>query len=142
MSAPGNPPDGGQYSAPGGYGQNPAPPRNGFGIAALVLGLLALVLSWTIIGGIVLGLLALIFGLLGRARAKRGEATNGGLSVAGIVLGSLGLLIAIGIVAFGVSIINSPAGRNYQQCLEQSGGDQAQIQQCASEFGRQVGGGG
>ncbi len=62
------------------------------------MGLLALALSWTIIGGIVLGLLALIFGLLGRGRAKRGEATNGGLSVTGIVLGIIGLLIAIGIV--------------------------------------------
>ena len=64
----------------------------------------------TIIGGIVLGLLALIFGLLGRGRAKRGEATNGDLSVTGIVLGIIGLLIAIGIVVFGVSILNSPAG--------------------------------
>ncbi|MDQ4010496.1 MAG: DUF4190 domain-containing protein [Actinomycetota bacterium] len=145
MSTSGDPRDGGQYPPPGGYEQNPAGPqrrpRNGLGIAALVLGLLALVLSWTIIGGIVLGLLALVFGLLGRARVKRGEATNGGLPVAGIVLGSIGLLIAIGIVAFGVSILNSPAGRSYQQCLEQSGGDPVRIQQCASEFGRQVGGG-
>lgn len=59
--------------------------RNGFGIAALVLGLFALLLSWTIIGGVLFGILALIFGLLGRARAKRGEATNGGMSVAGVV---------------------------------------------------------
>jgi heme/copper-type cytochrome/quinol oxidase subunit 2 len=124
-----------------GYGAPLSRPRNGFGIAALVLGLLALVLSWTIIGGIVLGLLALIFGLLGRARARRGEATNGGLSLAGIVLGVIGLLIAIGIVAFGVSILNSPAGQNYQQCIEESGGDPAAIDRCASEFGRRVGDG-
>lgn len=164
MSAPGDPRDGGPNPPPGGYGQNqppagygryPAelgpgygqspgygapPPRNGFGVAALVLGLLALVLSWTIIGGIVFGILALIFGLLGRARAKRGEATNGGLSIAGVVLGIIGLLIAIGLVAFLVSILNSPAGQNYQQCLQQSDGDSAKIQQCFSEFSRQVGG--
>lgn len=115
--------------------------RNGFGIAALVLGLFALLLSWTIIGGILFGLLALIFGLLGRARAKRGAATNGGMSVAGVVLGVLGLLIAIGLIVFGVSIFKSPAGQDYRQCVEQSGGDPAEIQRCASEFSRQVGGG-
>lgn len=167
MSAPGDPRNGGPNLPLGGYGQNqppagheqypaglgpgygqgpgygapPTQPRNGFGIAALVLGLLAVVLSWTIIGGGVFGILALIFGLLGRARAKRGEATNGGLSVAGVILGLIGLLIAIGLIAFGVSVINSPAGRSYQQCVQQSDGDPAKIQQCASEFGRQVGGG-
>ena len=45
-------------SADPGYGAPLRRPRNGLGIAALVLGLLALVLCWTIIGGIVLGLLA------------------------------------------------------------------------------------
>src|ERR1700704_2793700 len=132
--SPGDPRDSGpgygQNQPPAGYGQNPAGlgpgygqgpgygapltrPRNGFGIAALVLGLLALVLSWTIIGGIVFGITALIFGLRGWARVKRGEATNGGLSVAGVILGLIGLLIAIGLIVFVVSILNSPAGQNY-----------------------------
>lgn len=43
----------GQYQPPTGYQQSQARSRNGFGIAALLMGLLALVLSWTIIGGIV-----------------------------------------------------------------------------------------
>jgi Domain of unknown function (DUF4190) len=150
MSTPRNPQDGGPNPPPGDYGQNPAGlgpgysaplarPRNGFGIAALVLGLLALVLSWTIIGGIIFGITALIFGLLGRARVKRGEATNSGLSVAGVILGLIGLLIAIGLIAFVVSILNSPAGQRYQQCLQQSDGDPAKVQQCFSEFSHQVG---
>jgi Domain of unknown function (DUF4190) len=151
MNVPGDPRNGDHYPPPVGYGQNPAgygqgpgygappaAPRNGFGIAALVLGLLALVLSLTVIGGIVFGILALIFGLLGRARAKRGESTNGGLSVAGVVLGVIGALIAIGLV---VSVLNSPAGHSYRQCLQQAGGDTAKIQQCASEFSRQMKGG-
>lgn len=153
MTGPGNPRDGDQYRPPVSYGQNPpgygqspgygeppVRPRNGFGITALILGLLALLLSWTIIGGIVFGVLALIFGLIGRARAKRGEATNGGVSLAGVVLGVIGLLLAIGLVALGASLLNSPAGQNYQQCVQQSGGDPAKLQQCFSEFGRQVGG--
>lgn len=157
MSAPGDPRDGGLNPPPGGYGQStaqfgsgygqstgygapPAAPRNGFGIAALVLGLLALVLSWTVIGGIVFGVLALIFGLLGRARAKRGESTNGGLSLAGVVLGVIGTLIAVGLIAWGVYLLNAPAGQSYRQCVQRSGGDPVKIQQCVSDFGRVVGG--
>lgn len=153
MNGPGNPRDGDQSRPPVSYGQNPpgygqgsgyggpgARPRNGFGITALVLGLLALVLFWTIVGGIVFGILALIFGLLGRARAKRGQATNGGLAVAGMVLGIIGLLLAIGLVALFASLMNSPAGQSYQQCVQQSGGDPAKLQQCFSELGNQVSG--
>jgi hypothetical protein len=151
MNGPVNPRDGDQYrppvsydaNTPGlsqgpGYGTTPAQPRNGFGIAALVLGLLALVLCWTIVGGVVFGILAVIFGLLGRARTKRGEATNGGVSLAGVVLGIIGLLVAIGLVALGASLLNTPAGQNYTQCLQQSGGDRAKMQQCLSEFSDQV----
>lgn len=112
--------------------------RNGMGIAALVLGLFALALSWTIIGGLLLGLLALIFGLIGRARAKRGEATNGGLSIAGAVVGVVGLLISVGLVVFGISLINSPAGQDMRQCIEQSRGDAAALQECREEFQRDV----
>lgn len=112
--------------------------RNGMGIAALVLGLFAVLLSWTIIGGILLGILALIFGLVGRSRAKRGEATNGGVSVAGAVVGVVGLLISVGLVVFGVSLINSPAGQDLRQCIEQSRGDAAAIQECEEEFRRDV----
>ncbi|MFY9809541.1 MAG: DUF4190 domain-containing protein [Pseudonocardiaceae bacterium] len=150
MNVPGNPRDGDPYRPPVGYGQNPggygqapgygtppARPRNGFGIAALVLGILALVLCWTVVGGILFGILAVIFGLLGRGRAKRGEATNGGLSLAGVVLGVIGLIISIGLIAFGLSLANSPA---YRQCAQQAGGDLAKLQQCASDLGRQVGG--
>jgi hypothetical protein len=152
MNGPVNPRDGEQYRSPRTYGANtprdsqapgygtpPARPRNGFGIAALVLGLLALLLCWTIVGGIVFGIVAVIFGLLGRARARRGEATNGGMSVAGTVLGVIGLLLTIGLVALGVSLLRSPAGQNYQQCLQQSGRDPAKMQQCFSDFGNQVG---
>jgi hypothetical protein len=138
MSVPGDLSDGQQRSTQR-YG--PATrPRNGFGVAALVLGILALLLSWTIIGGVLLGALALIFGVLGRSRAKRGEATNGGVSVAGIVLGIVGVVIAIALIAFGLSLFNSPVGRNYQQCLQQAGGSPAMIQQCVDELGRQISG--
>lgn len=46
------------------------------GVAALTLGLIGAVLFWTVLGGVVLGLLALIFGIVGYRRGKRGEATT------------------------------------------------------------------
>lgn len=97
QAAPG--PQYGQYPGyPGypGYGQNAwgPQPANGLGIASLVLGIIA-VAGFCMYGlGIILGVLALIFGLIGRGRAKRGEADNGGIALAGIILGSIGIVIS------------------------------------------------
>src|SRR6478735_6480752 len=67
-----------------------SPARNGLGVSALVLGIIGTVSGlipfffW--LAGI-LGLIALILGLAGRGRAKRGEATNKGVTTFGAVLG-------------------------------------------------------
>ncbi|MDT9686029.1 DUF4190 domain-containing protein [Streptomyces sp. TRM76323] len=88
-----------QYGAP-----HPAPPvpaapaRNGLGTAALVLGIIGTVsgfipLFFWLAG--ILGLLALILGLVGRGRAKRGEATNKGVTTAGAILGLVALILSV-----------------------------------------------
>jgi len=120
-----------------GHGAAAAQRRNGFGVAALVLGVLALLSAWTVIGGIILGILAVIFGVLCRGRVRRGEATNGGMSMAGIVLGVIGTLIAIALIALAVSALNSPAGRSYRLCLERSGGNTTMIERCITDFTNQ-----
>ncbi|MFJ5558492.1 DUF4190 domain-containing protein [Streptomyces sp. NPDC093250] len=51
-----------------------------------------------------LGVLALIFGGIGRSKAHRGEATNAGQAMAGIICGAVG--IALGI-AFGALVLLS-----------------------------------
>lgn len=105
--APG-PPGYGQppgYGPPPGYGSgypNPyaygaPPPRNGFGVASLVLGVIGLVTSLFVLG-IVPGVLAIVFGGLGRGRARRHEATNGGMAIAGIVLGVLAVIAGIAFI--------------------------------------------
>jgi hypothetical protein len=82
------------YGAPGA----PAPVRNGLGTAALVLGIIGAVtgfvplLFW--LGGL-LGLLALVLGLMGRGRAKRGEATNKGAATAGAILGLIAMIVGV-----------------------------------------------
>jgi hypothetical protein len=57
----------------------------GFGIAALVLGLL-----WMYGVG---SILAIIFGVLGRKQCDRGERNGRGLATAGLVLGIVGLSV-------------------------------------------------
>lgn len=74
------------------------PPRNGFGITALCLSLVALVFMLIPLTGfiaVILGGLALVFGVLGSARARRGQATNGKMAATGTVLGALGLVVGV-----------------------------------------------
>ncbi|MEE1793826.1 DUF4190 domain-containing protein [Streptomyces sp. BE308] len=68
-------------------------PSNGLGTAAMVLGIISVV-GFCLYGvNIVLGILALTFGIIGLGRAKRGEATNRGMAIAGVILGSVGMVI-------------------------------------------------
>ncbi|MCX4819711.1 DUF4190 domain-containing protein [Streptomyces sp. NBC_01142] len=84
-----------------------AGPANGMGITAMVLGILSVCLFCLYgVVAIVLGVLALIFGIIGRKRAQRGEATNGGMALAGIILGTIGIVIGaivIVLIAWGIT---------------------------------------
>lgn len=107
------------YGYPGypGYGgQQPwgPAPANGLGIAAMVLGIIAVVgfCMWGF--GIILGILALIFGIIGRGRAQRGEATNGGMALAGIILGSISIVISAVFLGFLIwTVANDESGSDY-----------------------------
>lgn len=87
----------------GGYGPHQSGLRNGFGLTALITGTVGLVFGllpltgfWL---GVLLGLVAIVFGVLGRGRARRGEATNGGQALAGLICGALALLAGIAYIA-------------------------------------------
>lgn len=92
------------YSGGPGYGWAPMAPQpsNGMGTAALVVGIVSAVIFclWPL--AIILGILAVIFGVIGRGKVRRGEATNSGQALAGIICGAVGIVIA---VAFGVLVI-------------------------------------
>lgn len=121
-------------SAYGAHGQGGSSGGRGMAIAALVLGVLALLLCWTVIGGILLGLIAIVLGIIAAVRAGRGQAQGKGLAVTGAVLGGIGLILSGVLVAIGVSVLNSESGQNLQDCLLDAGDDQAQIEQCQQEF--------
>lgn len=87
----------GGYPGYGAYGAGPAgwapAPNNGLGTAAMVIGIISVV-GFCLYGiNIILGILALIFGIIGLGRAKRGEATNRGMALAGVILGSVGIVV-------------------------------------------------
>jgi len=89
--------------APTNYG--PAP-QNGMGTAALVMGILQFLCL-----PLIAGILAIIFGAIGRSKAKQGLATNGGVATAGFWLGIVGValsviggIILVFVVALGINV--------------------------------------
>jgi len=99
------------YGQPGygqpGYGEPAAAPRNGLGLAALIVGILAIIFAFLFFPlGLILALVAIGLGIAGRRRAKAGQATNGGMATGGLVLGVVSLLIAIGLAVFVGSLFN------------------------------------
>jgi hypothetical protein len=77
----------------------PQQPKNGLGTAALIIGIIGVVLAFFFVGGF-LGLLALIFGIVGLGKVKKGEASNKGAAVAGLILGVVAMVITLAMVVF------------------------------------------
>jgi Domain of unknown function (DUF4190) len=145
---PPNPPQGpppgqgpGWSQAAGGY-----PPatgrRNGMGTAALVLGVVALVLVILLLFsplGAFLGLLAVLFGILGLIRANRGEADNRGQAVTGLITGAVallfGILVTISVGTWFATHVND--FRRFGNCMDQASGDAAH-EQCARQLSRDL----
>ncbi|WP_406441138.1 DUF4190 domain-containing protein [Streptomyces sp. NBC_00631] len=82
---------------PGGYGGWPGMqpvPDNGLGTAAMVTGIISAIGFCLAPVALVMGVLGIVLGSIGRARVRRGAATNGGQALAGIICGSAGLVLA------------------------------------------------
>jgi hypothetical protein len=94
------PPPPGYGPPPPGYGPPPPgyPPRpartSGLCVTSLVVGIVGLTLFWVPIGGAVLPVAALCVGAAGLGRA-RGTGAGRGPGVAGVILGAVGLLLAV-----------------------------------------------
>jgi hypothetical protein len=74
-------------------------PRNGLGVAALVLGILALITSVSLVG-MLFGSLAVTLGLSAWETVERNEATNRKTTITGIVLGVVAIVIGLAALAF------------------------------------------
>ncbi|MFG1790727.1 DUF4190 domain-containing protein [Nocardia sp. NPDC049149] len=137
------PPPPGQYPPPGyppqgGYpGGQPAwqesPKGKGLAITALVLGILALLSCWTLVGGYLFGVLAIIFGLIAAVRSG-----GKGMAITGLVLGALGLIAAIVFTIVGYSFFVKTGGKDLVDCLNKAGNDQSKIEQCERDWNQNI----
>ena len=82
-------------------------PKNNLGVWSLVLGIASFVCF-----GPLAGIPAIITGVLGRKAAQRGEADNGGMSLAGIILGALACAgwVLFFVIGFADSLTGSSGG--------------------------------
>ncbi|MBL7286070.1 DUF4190 domain-containing protein [Corynebacterium godavarianum] len=103
--------------------------NNGMAIAALIVGILAMLAIITIVGGVFLGVIAIILGILGIRSAKKitGPGARKGMAIAGIVLGALALLLSVVIMFVGVGLVSNLVGEcdhlvddtaAYEKCVE------------------------
>ncbi len=123
----------------GGYGYAPpSAPRNGLGVTALVIAVVALLSSFSVVGGIVLGIAAVVIGFAGRSRVKRGEANNGGVALAGVILGFVAMIVGLAFIAVWVGVFKEVGAGDYIDCLQKAGQNQSEIQQCADRFKQSV----
>ncbi len=65
------------------------------GLTALILGIIAIPLVCCFYIGIPLGIAAVVLGWLGKQKADRGEATNRGQALAGLICGAIAVVIGI-----------------------------------------------
>jgi hypothetical protein len=90
-------------------------PQNGYGVAAMVLGIVSVCLFCLYGFGALLGILAIVFGVLGRKRVQRGEATNAGQALAGIVLGIASIVITAVVIGLIIWAVNMDQGSGYDE---------------------------
>lgn len=125
------------------YGQQPygqPQPSKGLAVTSLVLGLIALLLSWLVFPA-VLGLIAVVLGFVAVAKASKGTAGGRGMAIGGIITGVLSMIVAGLILAATVWFFNEVGESSFgdlTSCLIEAGEDQAAIDKCNADFTSQI----
>lgn len=123
-SAPGTPAYGAPAYGTPGYGAGypaPAPKKtNGKAVAALILGILALLGSWIPFANIVsilMGIAALILGILG-VKAARSGVGGRGLGIGGVVTGGVAIVVSALVLGLSIAALNSIDDDDLQQIID------------------------
>ncbi|MFF5446266.1 DUF4190 domain-containing protein [Streptomyces sp. NPDC012888] len=95
-------------------------PGKGLAVTALVLGIAACLLFWTVLGGIVLGLAAVVLAVLAVRGVRKGRAEGRTMAITGAALGVLGLVGSGVILALGLAFLGSDTAKTYRECLERA----------------------
>jgi len=93
---------------------------NGLATAALVCGIVGLVLFWTVWVGLILGILAIVFGAVGRSRAALG-APNKSQATAGLWLGVAAVVVSILFIGLITTWVSDHQGRiitEIERCMD------------------------
>jgi hypothetical protein len=119
-----------------------ARPRNGLGVAALVLGVASLVaaLSFVLFPLALLGgLVAAVLGLIALTRGRTRGATNSGQAAAGVVCGVLALALAIVLsVRVGTLVArNTNVFTNFDRCIAQAS-DRSEVSTCIARLANDI----
>jgi membrane-bound ClpP family serine protease len=128
-----------------GSGQLIAPettPRNGLGVAALVLGVASLVAAVSFVLfplGLLGGLVAVILGGIAAVRGAEGGVTNSGQVIAGIICGVLALVVGIVFaVRFGTFVArNTSVFTTFDNCIAKAGNRTA-VSDCIARLARDI----
>ena len=86
-----------------GYSVPPMPPpmvmrsnqNNTLGLLSMIFGIVSLPMLCCFYTGAAVGIAAVVLGILGLGKANRGEADNKGMSIAGIVCGSIAAVLGV-----------------------------------------------
>lgn len=119
----------------GGYGEPSRPPKNGMGVAGLVVGILALLSSWFVLG-LPLAIIGLVLSIIGFRRIGRRRATNRGVAITGLVVNIVALLISAVLTAVYAATffaLWSNGGSEAWDCIT-GAQDQVQVQQCIDRY--------
>jgi len=142
-TAGGPPPMPGAYSPPMAnvspqMGMAQGPPRSsGMAIASMVLGILALLFFFTHIFALILGLLAVIFGHISRGTIvrSRGQVSGGGMAMAGLVTGYIGIVLAVILLIFAAFVVKevfnegSELNKVFKEAVERAEREQRERQE-------------
>jgi hypothetical protein len=105
---------------PGAPAMAPVSASNGLAVAALVLGIVSLVLFFIPGFGFLLGVVAIVLGALGIARANKMAGKQRGVAIAGLVCGAIGVIVNVLFIALIVNVSNDPNVQNIFNSLTQS----------------------
>jgi hypothetical protein len=87
-----------------GYGA-PSQQNNTMGLLSLILGIISIFPGvCCAFLGVLVGIAAVVLGILGMRKATAGQASNRGQALAGLICGSIGLVLSIGSSIAGVAM--------------------------------------
>ena len=120
----------------------PSRPRNGLGVAALVIGVSSVVAAVSFLLfplALVGGLVGLVLGIIALSRGRAKGATNPGQAAAGVVCSAVALLIAVDLTVHvgGWVARNTGSFTRFDKCIAQAG-NRAEVSNCIARFANEV----